>query len=120
MALKDIPANLGGYKLMITEAPTMKMKEDKNGVQEQVVDRRTGEGHYLVSLFAKKRPQEGEFAQRGEEIKVTLTQNPGEGFEEGTYVELLSATVSHWERRSEEGRFSSGLSYKAIGMKPLV
>ncbi|MGW1676620.1 hypothetical protein, partial [Saccharopolyspora sp. NPDC002376] len=87
MALKNIPVNMQGYKLMITEAPAIKMKEDEDtGEMKPITDRATGANQFVVSLFAKKRPQEGQFAEKGEEIKVTLTVDPGEGFEEGTYV----------------------------------
>ena len=111
--LKNIPANMQGYKLMVTEAPTLKMRENDNGVQEVVTDRQ-GVQQFIVSLFAKRKAQPGEFAGKGEEIKVTLTADPGEGFEEGAYVQLIDATVSYWERN---GR--SGLSFRANGMTPL-
>jgi len=114
MALKNIPVNLQGYKLMVTEAPTIKMYEDEETREmKPVVDRVTGATQFVVSLFAKKRPQEGQYAEKGEEIKVTLTADPGEGFEEGTYVQLIDATTSLWERN---GR--AGLSFKANGLTP--
>ncbi|TDD10615.1 hypothetical protein E1181_00890 [Saccharopolyspora terrae] len=111
--VKNIPVNLQGHKLMVTEAPTLKMWENDNGVQEVVTDRQ-GVQQFVVSLFAKRRAQPGEFAGKGEEIKVTLTADPGEGFEEGAYVQLVDATVSYWERN---GR--SGLSFRAHGMTPV-
>ncbi|SFS94590.1 hypothetical protein [Saccharopolyspora flava] len=111
--MRNIPVNLQGHKLMITEAPTLKMFENDHGVQEVVTDRQ-GVQQFVVSLFAKRKAQPGEYAGKGEEIKVTLTADPGEGFEEGTYVELIDATVSYWERN---GR--SGLSFRANGMTPL-
>ncbi|QIZ36475.1 hypothetical protein [Saccharopolyspora sp. ASAGF58] len=117
MALKNIPVNMQGYKLMITEAPTVKMRENDNGVAEAVTDRQ-GVQQFVVSLFAKKRPQPGEFAEKGEEIKVTLTVDPGEGFEEGTYVQLVDATTSPWQTE-RNGRYSSGISFKAHGLTPL-
>ncbi|TDD56592.1 hypothetical protein [Saccharopolyspora elongata] len=119
MALMNIPVNMQGYKLMITEAPAMKMKEnEKTGEMEPVTDRKTGAQQFVVSLFAKKRPQPGEFAGKGEEIKVTLTVDPGEGFEEGTYVQLVDATTSPWQNE-KNGRYSSGISFKADGLTPL-
>ncbi|SDY71998.1 hypothetical protein SAMN05216215_103367 [Saccharopolyspora shandongensis] len=116
MTLKNIPANMNGYKLMITEAPAMKMRENENGVAEPVTDRQ-GVNQFVVSLFAKRRPGPGEFAEKGEEIKVTLTADPGEGFEEGTYVQLVDATMSHWQNE-RNGRFSSGISFRANGLTP--
>ncbi|WP_246110343.1 hypothetical protein [Saccharopolyspora dendranthemae] len=98
---------------MVTEAPALKMFENDKGVQEVATDR-NGVQQFIVSLFAKRKAQPGEFAGKGEEIKVTLTADPGEDFEEGTYIELIDATVSYWERN---GR--SGLSFRANGMTPL-
>ncbi|MEY8040562.1 hypothetical protein AB8O55_14245 [Saccharopolyspora cebuensis] len=79
---------------------------------------RQGVHQFVVSLFAKRRVQPGEFAGKGDEIKVTLTADPGEGFEEGTYVELVNATVSHWETQNGD-RYRSGLSFRADGLTPL-
>ncbi|MEB3370214.1 hypothetical protein [Saccharopolyspora mangrovi] len=110
--LRNIPVNMQGYKLMITEAPQEKTRENENGQTEYVTDRE-GIQQFVVSLFAKRKVQPGEFAGKGEEIKVTLTADPGEGFEEGVYVQLVDATVSHWENN---GR--SGLSFKAGGLTP--
>jgi hypothetical protein len=115
--LKNIPANLQGYKLMITEAPALKMRENDKGEMEPVTDRQ-GVQQFVVSLFAKRRTQPGEFAEKGEEIKVTLTVDPGEGFEEGSYVQLVDAMVSHWERKNGD-RYMSGLSFKAGGLTPI-
>ena len=109
--LRNIPVNLQGYKLMITEVPQEKTRE-KDGVQE-FVKNHEGVQQFVVSLFAKRRVQPGEYAGKGAEIKVTLTADPGEGFEEGVYVQLVDATVSHWENN---GR--SGLSFKANGLTP--
>ncbi|MFC7342117.1 hypothetical protein [Saccharopolyspora griseoalba] len=110
--LRNIPANMQGYKLMVTEPPQPKMRENDNGMQEIATDR-NGVQQFVVSLFAKRKAQPGEFAGKGEEIRVTLTADPGDGFEEGTYVQLIDATVSHWENN---GR--SGLSFKANGLTP--
>ncbi|TDD06648.1 hypothetical protein E1181_11620 [Saccharopolyspora terrae] len=109
--LRNIPVNLQGYKLMITEAPQEKTRE-KDGVQE-FVKNHEGVQQFVVSLFAKRRVQPGEYAGKGAEIKVTLTADPGEGFEEGVYVQLIDATVSHWENDN-----GSGLSFRANGMVP--
>lgn len=115
--MRNIPANLGGYKLMVTEEPTTKTRETDDGRTEIVTDFH-GVQQFVVQLFAKQRTEPGQRAPKGEEIKVTLTADPGESFEEGTYVELIDARVSHWEN-NRNGRYSSGLSFKAGGMKPL-
>lgn len=117
--MRDIPVNLGGFKLMVTEPPTMKMTE-KDGTTVPVLDRNTKTPVFVVSLFAKRRPQEGGYASKGEEIKVTLTADPGEGFEEGIYVELIDAVVNSYSLETEDGRILSGISFKAMGLKPVT
>ncbi|MGO1050506.1 hypothetical protein [Crossiella sp. CA198] len=120
MALQDLPVNFGGHRLMITESPTVKMKELDNGVMTPVVDRRTGIEQYTVILFAKPRPAEGRRTAKGEEIKVNLPGDPGPGFEEGSYVELVNAVVNTYEMRNENGAITaSGLWFKADGLKPV-
>ncbi|MCI2416310.1 hypothetical protein MOQ72_02650 [Saccharopolyspora sp. K220] len=114
--LKNIPANMQGYKLLITEAPQPKVRENENGVQEVVTDRQ-GAQQFVVSLFAKRKTEPGQYAEKGEEIKVTLTADPGDGFEEGTYVQLIDATMSHWQNE-RNGRYSSGISFRAHGLTP--
>ncbi|GDY28766.1 hypothetical protein [Gandjariella thermophila] len=108
--MRDIPVNLGGFKLRITEEPSMKMRE-RDGQKEPVtVD---GVRQFTVSLFAK-RP-----GQKGEEIRVTLPADPGEGFEEGDLVELIDATVSPYSFTNGRGETVSGMAFKAAGLKPL-
>jgi len=115
--MRNIPVNLGGYKLMITEEPTMKTRELDDGKTEVVTDYQ-GVTQFVVAVFAKARAVEGQRAPKGEEIKVTLTSDPGEGFEEGSYVELVDPRVSPWEM-TRNGQTSSGLSFRAAGLKPL-
>jgi hypothetical protein len=110
--MRNIPVNLSGFKLTVSEAPTLKMREnddkelvvatDHNGVQQ-----------FIVALFVKPVPREGQRAGKGEEIRVTLATDPGEGFEEGMRVELIHATVSAWAMGDR-----SGLSFRAEGLKP--
>ncbi|GAB3479356.1 hypothetical protein [Amycolatopsis cihanbeyliensis] len=114
--MRDIPVNLNGFKLMVTEAPVMKMQE-KDGQMAPVTDRE-GVAKFVVSLFAKRRTRPGEFAQKGEEIKVTLASDPGEGFEEGVYVELINGCLNSYQMETEDGRTISGISFKAEGLKP--
>ncbi|WP_431879965.1 hypothetical protein [Amycolatopsis sacchari] len=113
--MRNIPVNLSGFKLTITEAPAMKTRENEaTGESEVVVNRFTNEVQYVVALFAKPLPRkDGKPAGKGEEIRVTLTADPGEGFEEGMRVELIDATVSAWAMGDR-----SGLSFRALGLKP--
>jgi hypothetical protein len=117
--MQDIPFISDGYKFMVTEAPTMKMKEGKDGELAPVADKRTGEIPFVVMLFAKPRPVEGKRPGKGEEIKVTLATDPGDGFDEGTYVELIAPVLNTWQTTNDEGRITgSGLWFKAQGLKP--
>ncbi|MBP2339041.1 hypothetical protein JOF41_005219 [Saccharothrix coeruleofusca] len=121
MALQDLPVLLNGYRLMITEAPAAKMREAEDGSVTPVVDRATGEVQYVVTLFAKPVPMEGRRAGKGEEIRVNLPGDPGEGFEEGTYVELVNPVVNTYEipdRVDPRKIASAGLWFKASGLKP--
>ena len=117
--MQDIPFYSGGYKFMVTEAPTMKLKE-VNGEMIPAVDRRTGATSFVVMLFAKPRKAgpNGRIG-KGEEIKVTLATDPGDGFDEGTYVELLDPVLNTYQTTNDEGRITgSGLWFKAEGLKP--
>jgi phage tail sheath gpL-like len=109
--VRDIPVYLGGYKLMVTDEPTLKTRE-VNGQLETVTDRE-GVNQYVVSLFAKRK------GEKGEEIKVTLSTDPGEGFEDGDLVELLDATVSPYSFKNDRGETVSGIAFKAAGLKSL-
>lgn len=116
--MKNIPANLSGYKLMVSEAPAMKMRENDRGELVPATDWQ-GVQQFVVSLFAKRRPSEdGRPVGKGEEIRVTLAADPGDGFEEGSYVELIDATVSPWAMKEGSDGVRSGLSFKAAGLKP--
>lgn len=116
--MRNVPVILDGYKLMITDEPTVKMRENENGVPEAVTDRQ-GVTYFEVSLFAKARSVDGQRAPKGEEIRVTLTSDPGEGFTEGSYVELIDARVSPWGMKRGKDQVDFGLSVRAAGMKPV-
>lgn len=116
--MRDIPVNLGGYKLMVVEPPCPKTREVTPGVVERVVDRQ-GVTQFVVSLFAKLRVVPGERAPKGEEIKVTLGTDPGEGFEEDALVELIDAKLNAYQIDNGDGRVTSGVSFKAMGLKPV-
>ncbi len=113
--MRDLSVNFSGYRLTVVEEPQVKEKRDGTG---PVLDR-NGAAQYVVSLFAKRVPVEGERAPKGEEIRVTLETDPGEGYQEGLRVELVHPRVNAWEIKDEEtGRVSSGLAFKALGLKP--
>ncbi|MEU3273539.1 hypothetical protein ABZ639_22095 [Saccharomonospora sp. NPDC006951] len=118
--MRNIPVNLGGFKLMVTEAPVMKMRMDeKTGAEVPAMAWGSDTPQFVVSVFAKRRPREdGGRVGKGEEIKVTLSADPGDGFDEGTYVELIDATTSSWAMKDDQGNVTSGLSFKAVGLKP--
>ena len=111
--MRDLPVDLSGYRLMVSEAPAVKMRQGDKGEDVIVTDRISGEPHYVVSLFAKPR-EAGPSGRRarGEEIKVTLLQAPADGIDEGSIVELVAPVVNAYEIRDGD-RFSSGLSFKA-------
>ena len=113
--MRDLSVNFMNYLLRVVDEPSPKQKRDGSG---PVVDR-NGAIQYAVSLFAKRIAAEGEWAPKGEEIRVTLETDPGEGYQEGMRVELIDPRVNAWEIRDEEsGRVSSGLAFKALGLKP--
>ena len=115
--MRDIPVVLSGYKLTIVEPPAPKMRDDGKGGQMPVTDRQ-GVTQFVVSLFAKLRVAPGERAPKGEEIKVTLATDPGEGFPEDARVELIDARLNAYQIETEDGRSLSGISFKAMGLKP--
>jgi hypothetical protein len=120
MALQNIPANLGGFRLMVTEAPAVKMREAKDGTLTPVVDRDTQSEQYVVVLFAKPKPVAGKRAGKGEEIRVNLPGAPADEFEEGDYVELINLVINTYEMRGDDGKISaSGMWFKADGLKPV-
>jgi hypothetical protein len=105
---------------MVTEAPAVKMRE-VNGQQIPVLDRDTQQEQYVVVLFAKPKPQPGQRAGKGEEIRVNLPAAPAEEVEEGDYVELVNLVINTYEMRGEDGRITaSGMWFKADGLKPLL
>ncbi|MFI7022785.1 hypothetical protein ACIBMZ_08725 [Micromonospora sp. NPDC049900] len=107
--MRNIPVNLAGFKLRVVEEPAI--KTDMEG--RVLTAYGTDEPLYVMGVFAKPVATEDGHRGKGEELKVTLSVNP-QGVEEGDLVELIGATVSHWER---DGR--SGLTWKAQGVKPL-
>lgn len=111
--MRNIPVDLREFRLMVSEEPAVKMRKNERGEQEPVADRETGALQYAVALFVKTT------GQRGEEIRVTLTADPGEGFSEGTLVELVGAMVSPYQFTNDRGEAVSGVSWRAGGLKPV-
>ena len=118
MAIKDLPVELGGYRCTVVDPPCPKTRDDGKGNQVTVTDR-NGVVQFVVSLFVKQRVQTGERAPKGEEIKVTLATDPGEGFDEDTRVELIDARLNAYQIDTEDGRSISGIAFKAMGLKPV-
>lgn len=116
--MRDIPVLLNGYRLTVVEPPEPKTRDDGTGRPVPVTDR-NGVTQFVVSLFAKQRVGPGERAPKGEEIKVTLATDPGEGFEEDTRVELIDARLNAYQIDTEDGRSISGIAFKAMGLKPV-
>jgi hypothetical protein len=112
-SMRNIPVDLSGFRLMVSEEPAVKMKRNGKGEQEPVADTRTGAVLYLVAVFVKAP------GQRGEEIRVTLPADPGEGFAEGSLIEFVSPTVSPYQFENERGEQVSGISWRAEGLKPV-
>lgn len=105
--MRNIPVNLGGYKLRVVEEPAV--KTDPEG--QVITAYGTNDPVYTIAVFAKPVATDEGYRGKGEELKITLTMDPGQ-IDEGELVELLAPTVSHWER---DGR--SGLTWKAQGVK---
>ncbi len=114
--MQNLPVLMSGYKLTVVDPPTRKVREDERGNVVPVVDR-DGVAQFVVSLFAKLQVGPGQRAPKGEEIKVTLTADPGPEIVEDMRVELIDARVSPYEVRNGD-RVSSGISFKAAGLKP--
>jgi len=117
--MRDIPVVLNGYKLTVVEPPAPKTRDDGSGRPVVVTDR-DGVTQFVVSLFAKLRTQPGQRAPKGEEIKVTLATDPGDGFGEDTRVELIDPRLNAYQIDSPDGRTVSGISFKAMGLKPVT
>jgi len=116
--LRNIPVELSGHKVLVTEAPTVKTREGKDGQPEVVTDR-DGATQFVVVLFVKPRPNASGYAGKGAEIKCTLETDPGDEVSDGDLVELVNPRVSHWENELD-GRMMSGLAWRATAVKPVA
>ena len=112
-AIKDLPVILTGHRLSLVELPCPKTREDGS-----LITGRDGATQFVVALFMKLRPQPGQRAPKGEEVRVTLETDPGEGFEEGMRVELVNPRVSTYQIKTDDGRELFGVSFKATGLIP--
>ena len=114
--MQDLPVSFAGYRCTVVEAPTPKLREDGSFVTD-----RDGVNQFVVSLFVRMLPgMPGQRVPKGEEIRVTLATDPGPGFEEDTRVELIDARVNAYQVEGNGGRVSSGLWFKAMGLKPFA
>jgi hypothetical protein len=114
--VRDLPVILDQYKLTVVEPPAPKMREE-NG-REVVVTDRQGATQFVVSLFAKLQVQPGQRAPKGEEIKVTLETDPGDGFYEDMRVALIQPRINAYQIENN-CRLTSGISFKAAGLTPV-
>lgn len=113
--MRDLPVVLDQYKLTIVEPPAPKTREE-NGKQVVVTDAQ-GATQFVVSLFAKLQVPAGQRAPKGEEIKVTLESDPGDGFTEDMRVALIHPRINAYQIENN-GRVTSGISFKAAGLAP--
>ena len=112
-AIKDLPVLLTGHRLSVVELPCPKTKDDGTPVVN-----RDGVTQFVVALFMKLLPRPGQRTPKGEEVRVTLETDPGEGFEEGMRVELVNPRVSTYQIKTDDGRELFGVSFKATGLIP--
>ena len=119
--MQDIPIDASVWQLRVVEPPTVKMRLHDDGTSEPVTNR-DGEIQFVVALFAKPRASEGQRRGKGEEIRVSLATDPGEGFAEGTVVELIAPAVNLYtinDREHPRLFASAGLWYRADGLTPV-
>ncbi|WP_043661334.1 hypothetical protein [Thermocrispum municipale] len=118
--MRDIPVVTSGYTFMVTGEPEGKTNPD--GSPYRPKDRNDVEldQPFVVMLLAKPKPVPGQPRRKdGEEIKVNLPCDPGEGFDLGTFVELINPVINTFEMRDDDGRISNaGIWWKADGLKP--
>jgi hypothetical protein len=116
--VRDLPVIMEHYRLTIVDPPGPKVREDGS-----VMTDRQGATQFVVSLFAKLQAQQpGQRVPKGEEIKVTLETDPGDGFHEGMRVALVNPRINAYqiENKDDSGRVrvSSGISFKAGALVP--
>lgn len=119
--MQNLPVDLGGYKLRVSEAPEMKTRIIKEtGQVVPATEYGSDEPQFVVVVFAKaKEANPNGRRAKGEEIKVTLPCDPGEEIEEGMVVELSGVTASPYEIKEGDRITNSGLSFKARTIIPI-
>lgn len=111
--MKNMPIVLNGYRLMLTELPTLKTRE-VGGQTEVVIDRETKAQLFVATLFMKAR------GEKGEEVRVTLETDPGDGFDEGDIVDLVDPRASFYSFRNDKGGITAGVAYRATGLTKIA
>ncbi|WP_083680402.1 hypothetical protein [Pseudonocardia sp. Ae263_Ps1] len=107
---------LDDYKLTVVEPPAPKTRRDgdRTEVPETEPD---GTPQFMVSLFAKLTVRTDQRAPKGEEITVTLTSDPGDGFPEDTRVRLIAPKVTLHSVDAPDGRTKPTLEFTATGLE---
>ena len=122
--MQNIPVLMSGYELMITLPPETKMREtEKDGKKTgeyAPVTNKKGEVQFTVSVLARQVSTPGQPARKGEELKVSLTVDPGEGFVPGSLVELVNPVINSYSFKNDAGETVSGISWRADGLTPVV
>ncbi len=111
--MQNIPVVLDGYRMTVVEPPAVKTDQEGKPLLT-----RDGVRQFVVHVFVKAQAGPDGRAPKGEEIKVTLETDPGEGFDEGARVALVGPRVSPFEIKGDNGRVTSGLSFRAVGLAP--
>lgn len=117
--MQDLPINLSGHSLMVTEAPSVKMRENEAGEQEPVTNR-DGETQFVMNVFVKVITEAGVRARKGEEITVNLPVDPGTDIAEGAYVELVAPVINEYaipDKKNPRLISNAGIWFKAQGVK---
>lgn len=108
--MKNMPIILSDRLLILTEVPTVKTREMDG--QVEIVTDRDGAQQFVAAVFMKADDEKG----KGEEIRVTLATDPGEGFKRGDIVDLVDPRASFYSFKNGRGETVSGIAYRAAGL----
>jgi len=122
---KDFLVVTEDYNFLITEDPEMIMRKDEaTGVEVPVEDFVTKQPKYRVGVLMTKIPAPGEFRDKGEVIRVELTEQPGPEFAYGVPVSFRNLRVGLSTMPAEGAcarqrhlRFA-GFKFRAEGLSP--
>jgi hypothetical protein len=124
---KDFLVVTEDYNFLITEDPEMIMRtDDTTGEQVPVLDFNTKQPKYRVGVLMTKVPAPGEFRDKGEVIRVELTEEPGPEFAYGVPVSFrnlrigLSTMPAEGACARQRHLRYAGLKYRAEGLSPAV